>query len=73
MFHLFEQYHIDILKSGTRRDDLLLSEEEQKAAVVMRRATNGLKADDAAERIIDLFFRTKNNDEVMYQIHKIQL
>lgn len=64
---------IDILKSGTRREDLLLSDEEMKASYIMRKATNGMKAEESAERIIDLFYRTKDNQEFVDQIQKIQL
>lgn len=64
---------VDILKSGTRREDLLLDEEEQKAVQIMRRATNGMKADEAAERIIDLIAKTKDNREFIDQIQKIQI
>ena len=64
---------IDILKSGTRREDLLLTAEEMKASYIMRKATNGMKAEESAERIIDLFYKTKDNQEFIDQIQKIQL
>ncbi len=64
---------IDILKSGTRRDDLLFSMEEQEAAEIMRKATNGMRAEDAAERILDLFAKTKNNAEFIQLIKKTRL
>ena len=35
---------IDILKSGTRRDDLLLSRDETEAVDIVRKATNSLEA-----------------------------
>ncbi len=54
---------IDIAKSSTRREDLLLNREEQMAVDIMRKALNGLKTDEAAERILDLFVRTKDNAE----------
>ena len=43
---------IDILKSGTRRDDLLLSREEAEAVDIIRKATNSLKPEDAVERYL---------------------
>ena len=46
---------IDILKSGTRRDDLLLNRQEAEAVDIVRKATNSLKPDEAVERIMDLF------------------
>ena len=54
---------VDIIKSGTRRDDLLLSRDEQEAVYIMRRGLNGLKAEEAAESTLNLFARTKNNRE----------
>lgn len=54
---------IDIPKSGTRREDLLLNSEEQQAMDNIRKALNGMKADDAVETILNLFAKTKNNEE----------
>ena len=54
---------IDIQKSGTRREDLLLTPDEQEAVYNMRKALNSLKADEAVEQILNMFSRTKNNDE----------
>lgn len=64
---------IDILKSGTRRDDLLFTKEEQEAAEVMRKATNGMRAEDSVERILDLFAKTKNNTEFIQMVKKTRL
>ena len=36
----------------------------------MRKALNGLKNDEAAERILDLFVKTRNNDELVKTIIK---
>lgn len=55
---------IDISKSGTRRDDLILTVEESETLDIMHRALNGLKTEEATERIIDLFFKTKTNEEL---------
>lgn len=64
---------IDILKSGTRRDDLLFTPEEQEAAELIRKATNGMRAEDAVERILDLFAKTKNNNEFIQMVKKTRL
>lgn len=64
---------IDIPKSGTRREDLLLNKEEQEAIYVMRRALNGMRSDDAVEKILDLFVKTKNNDEFVQMVKKTKL
>ena len=62
---------IDILKSGTRRDDLLLTREEAEAVDLIRKATNTLKAEDAVEKILDLFSRTRTNREFVDMSKKI--
>ena len=61
---------IDIAKSSTRREDLLLSREEQEAVDIKRKALNGLKTDEAAERILDLFAKTRNNAEFVQTVRK---
>ena len=61
---------IDIAKSGTRREDLLLDKEELEAVDITRKALNSLKTDEAAERILDLFTKTRNNDEFVKTIIK---
>ena len=64
---------IDIVKSGTRREDLLLTPEELDAMNYVRKALNGSRAEDATENIIDLFARTKNNHDFVAQVKKIRL
>ena len=54
---------IDILKSGTRRDDLLLTQEESEAVDIIHKATNTQKPEESVERILDLFAKTRNNQE----------
>ena len=63
---------IDILKSGTRRDDLLLTKEEAEAVDSMRKATNSMKADGAVEKILDLFSRTRTNREFVEMAKKMR-
>lgn len=63
---------IDILKSGTRRDDLLLSKEEAEAVDIIRKATNSMKPDDAVEKVLDLFARTRNNKEFVENAKRIR-
>ena len=59
---------IDIQKSGTRREDLLLTPDEGEASYVMRRAMNGMKGEDAVERILDMFSRTRSNEELIMRV-----
>ena len=61
---------IDILKSGTRREDLLLSKEEQEAVESMRRALNGLRPEEAVDNILNMFSRTRNNKELIQMVKK---
>ena len=63
---------ISIPKSGTRREDLLLSDEELQAINVIRKALNSMKPDEAVEKVIDMFVRTRNNDEFVKMIQKIK-
>ena len=64
---------IDIPKSGTRREDLLLHPYEIEAVTMMRRGLNGMKADEAVDKILDLFARTKNNREFVHIVRKQRL
>lgn len=64
---------VDILKSGTRRDDLLLNREEAEAVDIIHKATNSLKPEDAVEKILDLFSKTRNNREFVEMVKKIRL
>ena len=61
---------IDILKSGTRREDLLLDPDELEAVEIMRKAYNGMRADEAVENILNMFARTKNNKEYIAMVKK---
>jgi transcription termination factor Rho len=61
---------VDIVKSGTRREDLLLTPDEQAAMDNMRKALNGMRADEAVENILNMFAHTKNNAEVVNMIRK---
>ena len=61
---------IDLAKSGTRREDLLLNSEELEAINIMRKALNGLKPDEATDRILDMFARTRNNAEFVGMVKK---
>ena len=61
---------IDIVKSGTRREDLLLTADEQEAVSNMRKALNGMKAEEAVDNILNMFSRTKNNEELVQTVRK---
>lgn len=63
---------IDLQKSGTRREDLLLNPEELEAINIMRKALNGMKADEAADRILDMFARTRTNVDFVSMVKKMK-
>ena len=56
---------IDILKSGTRKDDLLLNPTELEAVNRIRRSFNGSRNEQAIESLITLFKKTDTNQEVI--------
>lgn len=61
---------IDIVKSGTRREDLLLSRDELEAMEIVRRNLNSMRQDESVEKVIELFVRTKNNKLFVDSIRK---
>ncbi|MCI9126643.1 MAG: transcription termination factor Rho [Eubacterium sp.] len=63
---------IDITQSGTRREDLLLSADELGASYIIRKETNGMRKEDAVEQILNLFARTKSNEEFIEKVGKIR-
>ena len=64
---------IDLPRSSTRRDDLLLTQEEMEANFLMRKALTGMKSEEAVERIIEMFRRTKSNQEFIQTIRKTKI
>ena len=64
---------IDLAKSGTRREDLLLTKEELEAMDQIRKALNGLKQEEASEKIIEMFVRTRNNEEFIELVKKTRI
>ena len=64
---------IDLPKSSTRRDDLLLTQEEIEANFLIRKAFNSNKTDEAVERIIETFRKTKSNQEFIQMVKKIKI
>ncbi|MBH1940473.1 transcription termination factor Rho [Mobilitalea sibirica] len=64
---------IDLPRSSTRREDLLLTQPELEATFLMRKALGGMKSEEALERIIDMFIRTKTNTEFVEIIKKTKI
>lgn len=64
---------IDIIKSGTRREDLLLSQKELDAVYFLRNRFSGnLSTADLTEQVTDIFYKTKNNTEFLDAIKKLE-
>lgn len=56
---------INIAKSGTRREDLLLTHEELEVSRIIHRSLNGVRSEEATDRVIHLFAHTKNNAQLV--------
>jgi transcription termination factor Rho len=54
---------IDMLKSGTRKEELLLSEKEKNRVFLIRHFLGDMPAEDAIVFLLKRMARTKNNDE----------
>lgn len=64
---------VDILKSGTRRDDLLLLPEEQETVAYIRQAiSNPVKGEEALEKVLDLMRHTRTNREFCALVRKMR-
>ncbi|MDA0351408.1 MAG: transcription termination factor Rho [Chloroflexi bacterium] len=61
---------IDVLGSGTRREDLLFEEDELKQIWLLRRMASMLEEDsgDAAERVLERISRTETNEEFLLSL-----
>ena len=54
---------IDILKSGTRKEDLLIDKTDLQKTFVLRRILNPMGTVDAIEFLLDKLRQTKSNDD----------
>lgn len=61
---------IDLAKSGTRRDDLLLSKDELEAMEIIHKAMNSARPEEAAERLLDAFVKSRDNRELAEKIKR---
>ena len=61
---------IDILKSGTRKEELLISKEDLQRVYVLRRVLNPLSPVEAMELLLDKMSKTKNNAEFLSAMQK---
>ncbi len=60
---------VDLNKSGTRREELLLSENEYYGVMGMRRLLADGENQDAAENLIQMLVKTRNNQEFVNNIN----
>jgi len=64
---------IDINKSGSRREDLLLTEREMETSTKIHKllsTQNGLQSIETVEKILNMFVKSKTNDEFMTMLEK---
>ena len=54
---------IDIMKSGTRKEELLIDKETLSKIYVLRRILNPMGTVDAIEFLLDKLKQTKTNDD----------
>jgi len=63
---------IDVLKSGTRREDLLLSLEEMNATYALRELSGRVSGADFTEQVIDIMSKTRTNKEFVASIGELR-
>jgi transcription termination factor Rho len=54
---------IDVLKSGTRKEELITPKEHLQKTYLLRRILNPMGAQDAIEFLLDKLRQSKNNDD----------
>ncbi|MEC7848659.1 MAG: transcription termination factor Rho, partial [Candidatus Neomarinimicrobiota bacterium] len=55
----------DIIKSGTRKEELLLSRKELGRMWILRKLLNDMKVEEAMQFMLERIRRTKTNDEFL--------
>ncbi len=61
---------IDVVKSGTRHDELLLGEEKMKKVITLRHMLSLLGDDERTMMLVDKLGKTKSNDEFLESLAK---
>jgi transcription termination factor Rho len=54
---------IDVLKSGTRKEELITPKDQLQKTYILRRILNPMGAQDAIEFLLDKLRQSKNNDD----------
>lgn len=60
---------IDLLKSGTRKEELLFTQKELEGAYAMRRLLSAGDTQETAETIINMMTKTLTNDDLIAQLN----
>ena len=63
---------IDIVKSGTRRDDLLLTKEQIDAFIKVRRMNKDQRDDQALQQLIKLFENSSDNESIVKTLNNLK-
>lgn len=64
---------IDILRSGTRREENLLSAKELEAVYTVRKMSGRIPAAELTEQLTDMLMKTKNNNEFVSGILSLDI
>jgi transcription termination factor Rho len=62
---------IEVLKSGTRKEELLIPKDDLNRIWVLRKVLNPLSAVEAMELLIDKLSKTKSNAEFLASMQKM--
>ncbi|MBY7649070.1 MAG: transcription termination factor Rho [Candidatus Liberibacter europaeus] len=61
---------MDIIKSGTRKEDLLVERQDLQKVFMLRRIVSSMTNSDAIEFLIDKLKQTKDNKDFFYSMNK---
>jgi transcription termination factor Rho len=64
---------IDVLRSGTRREELLFDETTLKQVWLMRRMLAQIGSADSIELVLNRLMKTKNNEEFLVTLSKAEM
>jgi len=63
---------VDIIKSGTRREENLLSPQELEAVYIIRRLSSRMSTTDITEQVMDILNRSINNRQFVDSIRSLE-
>ena len=64
---------IDILRSGTRREEMLLSQRELNAMYTIRELSGRVSPADLTEQVTDILSKSRDNQEFVYSIASLEM